>query len=50
MIEKIHRYHERFRHQVVHVQADASGLTEQQHRNSLEFEGSCSRPAPSDLF
>ncbi|SDL10496.1 Flavin-dependent oxidoreductase, luciferase family (includes alkanesulfonate monooxygenase SsuD and methylene tetrahydromethanopterin reductase) [Nocardioides sp. YR527] len=35
VIEKIHRYHERFGHQVVHVQADASGLTEQQHRDSL---------------
>ncbi|MER6939684.1 LLM class flavin-dependent oxidoreductase [Nocardioides sp. NPDC127514] len=37
VIEKIHRYHERFGHQVVHVQADASGLTEQQHRDSLEL-------------
>lgn len=37
VVEKIHRYHERFGHQVVHVQADASGLSEQQHRASLEL-------------
>ena len=37
VIEKIHRYHERFGHQVVHVHADASGLSEQQHRDSLEL-------------
>ncbi|OIJ27047.1 LLM class flavin-dependent oxidoreductase [Nocardioides luteus] len=37
VVEKIHRYHERFGHQVVHVHADASGLSEQQHRDSLEL-------------
>ena len=37
VVEKIHRYHERFGHQVVHVHADAGGLTEQQHRASLEL-------------
>ncbi|NGN95536.1 LLM class flavin-dependent oxidoreductase, partial [Nocardioides sp. KC13] len=35
--EKVERYHDRFGHQVVHVQADASGLSEQEHRSSLEL-------------
>ncbi|WP_439941303.1 LLM class flavin-dependent oxidoreductase [Streptomyces sp. BBFR115] len=40
VIEKVHRYHERFGHTVLHVQADASGLTDAQHRDSLElFQG-----------
>ncbi|MCX4741840.1 LLM class flavin-dependent oxidoreductase [Streptomyces antibioticus] len=36
VIEKVHRYHERFGHSVLHLQADASGLTDTQHRDSLE--------------
>ncbi|SME95377.1 LLM class flavin-dependent oxidoreductase [Streptomyces sp. Amel2xC10] len=36
VIEKVHRYHERFGHSVLHLQADASGLTDAQHRDSLE--------------
>ncbi|MER5900801.1 LLM class flavin-dependent oxidoreductase [Streptomyces mirabilis] len=36
IIEKVHRYHERFGHTVVHLHADASGLGDAQHRDSLE--------------
>jgi alkanesulfonate monooxygenase SsuD/methylene tetrahydromethanopterin reductase-like flavin-dependent oxidoreductase (luciferase family) len=36
VIDKVHRYHERLGHSVLHVQADASGLTDAQHRTSLE--------------
>lgn len=35
VIEKVHRYHERLGHTVVHLHADASGVTEHQHRDSL---------------
>ncbi|MFJ8506395.1 LLM class flavin-dependent oxidoreductase [Streptomyces avermitilis] len=35
IIEKVHRYHEQFGHSVLHVHADAGGLTEVQHRDSL---------------
>ncbi|MFJ3586915.1 LLM class flavin-dependent oxidoreductase [Streptomyces sp. NPDC090127] len=37
VIDKVHRYHERFGHTVLHLQADAGGLTETQHRASLEL-------------
>jgi alkanesulfonate monooxygenase SsuD/methylene tetrahydromethanopterin reductase-like flavin-dependent oxidoreductase (luciferase family) len=37
VIEKVHRYHERFGHSVLHLQADAGGLTDAQHRDSLEL-------------
>lgn len=37
VIEKVHRYHEQFGHTVLHVHADASGLTDAQHRDSLEL-------------
>ncbi|WBO62482.1 LLM class flavin-dependent oxidoreductase [Streptomyces camelliae] len=37
VIDKVHRYHERFGHTVQHVQADASGLTGSRHRASLEL-------------
>jgi alkanesulfonate monooxygenase SsuD/methylene tetrahydromethanopterin reductase-like flavin-dependent oxidoreductase (luciferase family) len=37
IIEKVHRYHERFRHQVLHLHADRDGLTEKQHRQTLEL-------------
>ncbi|WP_406864793.1 LLM class flavin-dependent oxidoreductase [Streptomyces sp. HUAS MG47] len=37
VIDKVHRYHERFGHSVLHLQADASGLLPAQHRASLEL-------------
>ena len=37
IIDKVHRYHEQFGHTVLHLQADASGLTQHQHRDSLEL-------------
>jgi alkanesulfonate monooxygenase SsuD/methylene tetrahydromethanopterin reductase-like flavin-dependent oxidoreductase (luciferase family) len=37
IIDKVHRYHERFGHEVMHLQADADGLTDDQHRTSLEL-------------
>jgi alkanesulfonate monooxygenase SsuD/methylene tetrahydromethanopterin reductase-like flavin-dependent oxidoreductase (luciferase family) len=37
IVEKVHRYHERFGHEVTHLQADGDGLTEEQHRASLEL-------------
>lgn len=37
IIDKVHRYHEQFGHSVLHVHADASGLTDTQHRRSLEL-------------
>ncbi len=37
VIDKAHRYHERFGHTVLHVHADAGGLTDAQHRHSLEL-------------
>jgi len=40
VIEKVHRYHAEFGHSVLHVHADAGGLTDAQHRDSLErFQG-----------
>ncbi|MDQ0766887.1 hypothetical protein QF027_009522 [Streptomyces canus] len=33
----MHRYHEQFGHTVLHLHADAGGLTESQHRASLEL-------------
>ncbi|WP_328937010.1 LLM class flavin-dependent oxidoreductase [Streptomyces tauricus] len=35
IIDKVHRYHERFGHTVLHLHADASGLTDTRHRHSL---------------
>ncbi|MFE7074108.1 LLM class flavin-dependent oxidoreductase [Streptomyces sp. NPDC057620] len=35
IIEKVHRYHEPFGHTVLHLHADAGGLTDTQHRDSL---------------
>ncbi len=35
VIDKVHRYHERFGHTVMHLHADAGGLTDTQHRDSL---------------
>jgi len=37
VIEKVHRYHEQFGHSVLHLHADAGGLTDGQHRSSLEL-------------
>jgi alkanesulfonate monooxygenase SsuD/methylene tetrahydromethanopterin reductase-like flavin-dependent oxidoreductase (luciferase family) len=37
VIEKVHRYHEQFGHSVLHLHADAGGLTDLQHRESLEL-------------
>ncbi|MEV0135151.1 LLM class flavin-dependent oxidoreductase [Dactylosporangium sp. NPDC050688] len=37
IIDKVHRYHARLGHEVMHVQADADGLTDKQHRRSLEL-------------
>jgi alkanesulfonate monooxygenase SsuD/methylene tetrahydromethanopterin reductase-like flavin-dependent oxidoreductase (luciferase family) len=37
IIDKVHRYHERFGHEVMHLSADADGLTEAQHRGTLEL-------------
>lgn len=37
IIDKVHRYHEQFGHTVLHLHADAGGLTDTQHRDSLEL-------------
>ena len=37
VIDKVHRYHEKLGHSVMHLHADAGGLTEAQHRESLEL-------------
>lgn len=37
VIEKVHRYHEQFGHSVLHLHADAGGLTDGQHRAALEL-------------
>ncbi|BBH68979.1 luciferase-like monooxygenase [Actinoplanes sp. OR16] len=37
IIDKVHRYHERFGHDVTHLSADTEGLTEKQNRASLEL-------------
>ena len=37
VIEKVGRYHERFGHSVLHVSADATGISEADHRESLEL-------------
>ncbi|MFF1719129.1 LLM class flavin-dependent oxidoreductase [Streptomyces sviceus] len=37
IIDKVHRYHEQFGHSVLHLHADAGGLTGTQHRDSLEL-------------
>jgi alkanesulfonate monooxygenase SsuD/methylene tetrahydromethanopterin reductase-like flavin-dependent oxidoreductase (luciferase family) len=37
VIEKVHRYHRQLGHTVMHLHADAGGLTERQHRDSLEL-------------
>jgi alkanesulfonate monooxygenase SsuD/methylene tetrahydromethanopterin reductase-like flavin-dependent oxidoreductase (luciferase family) len=37
VLDKLHRYHERFGHTVQHVPADVGGLTAVQHRTSLDL-------------
>jgi alkanesulfonate monooxygenase SsuD/methylene tetrahydromethanopterin reductase-like flavin-dependent oxidoreductase (luciferase family) len=37
IIDKVHRYHAEFGHEVMHLHADADGLTEKQHRATLEL-------------
>ncbi|MFD8542259.1 LLM class flavin-dependent oxidoreductase [Streptomyces sp. NPDC059649] len=37
IIDKVHRYHEQFGHTVLHLHADANGLTDAQHRASLQL-------------
>jgi alkanesulfonate monooxygenase SsuD/methylene tetrahydromethanopterin reductase-like flavin-dependent oxidoreductase (luciferase family) len=37
VLDKVHRYHERFGHSVLHVNADAGGLDAARHRQSLEL-------------
>ncbi|GAA0269179.1 LLM class flavin-dependent oxidoreductase [Cryptosporangium japonicum] len=37
VIDKVHRYHEQLGHSVMHLHADAGGLTDAQHRESLEL-------------
>ena len=40
IIDKVHRYHEQFGHEVMHLSADPAGLTEKQHRATFElFQG-----------
>ncbi|MFD7699217.1 LLM class flavin-dependent oxidoreductase [Streptomyces caelestis] len=55
VIDKVHRYHERLGHTALHVHADAGGLTEAQHRHSLELFQSAVAPVlrkdiPDPLF
>ncbi len=45
VIDKVHRYHEQFGHSVLHLHADAGGLTDDQHRESLELFQSDIAPA-----
>lgn len=44
--EKAHRYHEQPRHTVLHLPADAGGLTDALHRAGLELFPSDIAPAP----
>lgn len=37
IIDKVHRYHDRFGHEVMHLHADGDGLTREQHRDTLEL-------------
>ena len=49
VIDKIGRYHERFGHQVMHLHADGDGLTDKQHRATLELFQSEIAPAVRPL-
>jgi alkanesulfonate monooxygenase SsuD/methylene tetrahydromethanopterin reductase-like flavin-dependent oxidoreductase (luciferase family) len=37
VIDKVGRYHEQFGHEVIHLSADADGVTVSQKRRSLEL-------------
>jgi len=37
LVEKVHRYHEQFGHEVIHLSADRDGLSPDQHRAALEL-------------
>jgi alkanesulfonate monooxygenase SsuD/methylene tetrahydromethanopterin reductase-like flavin-dependent oxidoreductase (luciferase family) len=37
VIDKVHRYHAEFGHEVMHLHADGDGLTDKQHRATLEL-------------
>jgi len=37
IIDKVHRYHDQLGHEVMHLHADGDGLTEKQHRATLEL-------------
>jgi len=37
VIDKVHRYHDQLGHSVMHLHAEAGGLTPAQHRDSLEL-------------
>lgn len=37
VIEKVHRYHEQFGHEVIHIHSDGEGLTPAEHRATLEL-------------
>ena len=37
VLDKVHRYHERLGHTVLHLHSDTAGLTPAQHRDSLEL-------------
>jgi alkanesulfonate monooxygenase SsuD/methylene tetrahydromethanopterin reductase-like flavin-dependent oxidoreductase (luciferase family) len=49
VVDKIGRYHERFGHQVMHLHADGDGLTDKQHRATLELFQSEIAPAVRPL-
>ena len=46
VIEKVHRYHQQFGHTVLHLHAEAGGLTDAPHRASLELFQSEITPVP----
>jgi alkanesulfonate monooxygenase SsuD/methylene tetrahydromethanopterin reductase-like flavin-dependent oxidoreductase (luciferase family) len=37
IIDKVHRYHEQFGHEVLHISADRDGLTDREHHDTLEL-------------
>lgn len=37
IVDKVHRYHQRFGHEYMHITADSEGLTPEQHRQTLEL-------------
>jgi alkanesulfonate monooxygenase SsuD/methylene tetrahydromethanopterin reductase-like flavin-dependent oxidoreductase (luciferase family) len=49
IVDKIGRYHARFGHEVMHLHADGGGLTDKQHRASLELFQSDVAPAVRPL-